>query len=53
MFRTNTHELPYFFHYPTQQTDIFEPVVQPALGILMIGSVASAFFKDPEQEEEQ
>lgn len=27
---------------------IFEPVVQPALGILMIGSIASAVWKDEE-----
>lgn len=29
---------------------IFEPVVQPALGILMIGSAAGAAFQEPEKE---
>lgn len=29
---------------------IFEPVVQPALGILMIGSAAGAAFGDPQKE---
>jgi len=29
---------------------IFEPVVQPALGVLMIGSAAGAVFKEPEKE---
>jgi hypothetical protein len=31
--------------------NIFEPVVQPALGILMIGSAAGAVFKDESKEE--
>lgn len=30
---------------------IFEPVVQPALGVLMIGSAAGAVFNDEEKEE--
>lgn len=31
---------------------IFEPVVQPALGVLMIGSAAGAVFNDEEKKEE-
>lgn len=30
---------------------IFQPVVQPALGVLMIGSIASAVFKGEEDED--
>jgi hypothetical protein len=29
---------------------IFQPVVQPALGVLMIGSIASAVFKGDEDD---
>jgi len=32
---------------------IFQPVVQPALGVLMIGAVLSGVFKDPEEEEDE
>jgi hypothetical protein len=31
--------------------NIFQPVVQPALGVLMIGSIASAVFKGDDDEE--
>jgi hypothetical protein len=31
---------------------IFQPVVQPALGVLMIGSIASAFFKGEDDDAE-
>lgn len=31
--------------------NIFQPVVQPALGVLMIGSIASAVFKGDDDDE--
>lgn len=30
--------------------NIFQPVVQPALGVLMIGSIASAVFKGDDED---
>jgi hypothetical protein len=32
--------------------NIFQPVVQPALGVLMIGSIASAVFKGDDDEDD-
>ena len=31
--------------------DIFQPIIQPALGLLMIGSVSSAFLKDKKEND--